>query len=112
MINTPENDTIHVQDRIKKNIRAAHEAAERSAAEFDARMRSERAAFVAAGGHAYPTDDGAVGGMTLRDYFAGQALSAIGESPNSPQAEAAFAYKMADAMLAQRKSTYRSGELP
>ena len=40
-------------------------------------------------------------GMTLRDYFAGQALAEIAES-NRPAACAKWAYQIADAMLAER----------
>jgi hypothetical protein len=48
-------------------------------------------------------------GMTLRDYFAGQALVGIlAATPNkifhSSQADASAAYKIADAMLAERVS--------
>jgi hypothetical protein len=93
-----------------KNMREQREAAERSAAEFDAKIKAERRAFKAAGGHAYPTDGDDETGMTLRDYFAGQALATIGESPNSPKAEAEFAYGMADAMLARRKVAPRTGD--
>jgi hypothetical protein len=65
---------------LKKNMRAQHAAAERSAAEFDAKIKAERAAFTAAGGHAYPTpDDASVSGcgMTLRQHYAGQAMQAL-----------------------------------
>jgi hypothetical protein len=42
-------------------------------------------------------------GMTLRDWFAGQALVMAKEgNPTCPQFEAEFAYKIADAMLAAR----------
>jgi hypothetical protein len=39
-------------------------------------------------------------GMTLRDYFAGQALAM--SMPDSPQHLADWAYRVADAMLAER----------
>jgi hypothetical protein len=56
------------------------------------------------GGSAYPTsnyDDG----MTLRDYFAGQALSSFGpdELECDPKQNAKWAYCIADAMLEARK---------
>jgi hypothetical protein len=66
------------------------------------------------GGPAFPTtkpldswgDPNA--GMSLRDYFAGQAMAgACGPAPDgwalSPQQHAAWAYEVADAMLAARK---------
>jgi hypothetical protein len=43
--------------------------------------------------------------MTLRDYFAAKAMQGAAASTmnySSPQAAAADAYKMADAMLAER----------
>jgi len=40
-------------------------------------------------------------GMTLRDWFAGQALAVIGNS-SCPSEHAFFAYELADAMLAER----------
>ncbi len=45
-------------------------------------------------------------GMTLRDYFAGQALAGIMADPNLTfpnERLASWAYKLADAMLAARK---------
>ena len=69
------------------------------------------------GGPAFPTDNeqqnGASSyhyqGMGLRDWFAGQALTGLQASPNvSPstpvKAMAEGAYRLADAMLAARKS--------
>ena len=55
----------------------------------------------------------AVGGMSLRDYFAGQALAAVIDvyrfdngggigSEHLPRNVAAHAYRLADAMLAER----------
>jgi hypothetical protein len=44
-------------------------------------------------------------GMTLRDWFAGQALSAFNGPPTNEaesQFRAAVAYQLADAMLAER----------
>ena len=41
-------------------------------------------------------------GMTLRDYFAGQALLRMDESADFPQGVAEWAYQVADAMLAAR----------
>ena len=70
------------------------------------------------GGPAYPTkvDDWADGwthrGMTLRDYFAGQALASIPlrgwndlRDTEKPDAWARLAYVIADAMLAAREVT-------
>ncbi len=44
------------------------------------------------------------GGMTLRDWFAGQALAGTINFPNAPDFEMAArqAYAMADAMIAER----------
>lgn len=46
-------------------------------------------------------------GMTLRDYFAGQALAGIFAHPTTPHQNAtdvgAYCYAMADAMLTARK---------
>jgi hypothetical protein len=42
-------------------------------------------------------------GMTLRDWFAGQALVAFGSFPANWNQRASDAYAMADAMLAARK---------
>lgn len=62
------------------------------------------------GGSAFPHSDpvrGAFSGMSLRDYFAGQALAglcATGES-DTPSAYAQVAYAMADAMFAERSKT-------
>ena len=58
---------------------------------------TKHAALQAAGGLASD--------MTLRDHFAGQALSSIGECPSPAKSEAKFAYEMADAMLEARKTT-------
>lgn len=49
------------------------------------------------------------GGMTLRDYFAGQAIAgACGPTPDgwslSPHSYAEWAYQIADAMIAARAS--------
>ena len=46
--------------------------------------------------------DPAFGGMTLRDWFAGQALPLI-KNASGPDETAFFAYLLADALLAQRK---------
>lgn len=60
------------------------------------------------GGPAFPVaPDDLVGskGMTLRDWFAGQALAGLSAqfgSELAPPAFAAFAYQLADAMLAAR----------
>jgi hypothetical protein len=42
------------------------------------------------------------GAMSLRDYFAGQALAACADNEDEPKAIAWFAYQIADAMLAER----------
>lgn len=66
------------------------------------------------GGPAFPSDNvttSGVKGMTLRDYFAGQALAAVyTRCDASPHAEvrtaeavAKCAYNVADAMLAARE---------
>ena len=44
-------------------------------------------------------------GMTLRDYFAAQAMNAFLSRPGSPfEKDAEYAYKMADAMMKARES--------
>jgi hypothetical protein len=45
--------------------------------------------------HSYP-------GMTLRDWFAGQALASFAQGDGA-KTRAAFAYEIADAMIAARK---------
>ena len=62
------------------------------------------------GGPAFPQDEfGGVKGMSLRDYFAGQALAsqiqalAVREGSWSPQRCVELAYEFADAMLAERE---------
>ena len=61
------------------------------------------------GGPAFPvviTEDDFFGGMTLRDYFAGQALTgmlAIPEHGYGFSDAAHDAYKFADAMLTERQ---------
>lgn len=58
---------------------------------------------------AFPSADGPFGGwnrgMTLRDWFAGQALAGLAASPMDMPAEAygLTAYAIADAMLAARE---------
>ena len=63
------------------------------------------------GGSAFPVVDGyhkdgrhrgGESGMTLRDYFAGQALAGI-DNDFSAQGRAIWAYECADAMLAARE---------
>jgi hypothetical protein len=53
-------------------------------------------------------------GMSLRDYFAAQALTGllhIGAEPTaSPRVLAEYAYKFADAMLAHRAAAAERGE--
>jgi hypothetical protein len=59
------------------------------------------------GGCAFP-NDGKWGngieepGMTLRDWFAGQAISTASKGYRAPEDIAAYAYEIADAMLAER----------
>ena len=44
-------------------------------------------------------------GMTLRDYFAAQAMNAFLSRPGSPfEKDAEYAYKMADAMMEARNA--------
>ena len=71
------------------------------------------------GGYAFPvsTMDGFTeNGMSLRDWFAGQALSITANEwffgpsmQQQPQAAAEFAYEVADAMLEARASTRSMG---
>lgn len=66
------------------------------------------------GGPAFPRDNGKIGGtegMSLRDWFAGQALAGLMADPglrptslNEVQHMAKRLYQMADAMLAARES--------
>lgn len=65
------------------------------------------------GGPAFPSEGEGHGnpkyhspGMSLRDWFAGQVLAASDGSV-SPEKEAAWAYKIADAMLAERAKAER-----
>lgn len=57
------------------------------------------------GGPAFPEGLDLSGGMTLRDWFAGQALAGqeIQYFEFSPEIVAAGAYALADAMLAERE---------
>ena len=61
------------------------------------------------GGTAFPTDyDRRGGGMSLRDWFAGQALVGLlaqetEEWGNESEVNARIAYRSADAMLAERQ---------
>lgn len=63
------------------------------------------------GGSAFPVagdslDDGYVEGMTLRDWFAGQALAglmAMQSSSVDPSSTAKRCFTLADAMLAERE---------
>lgn len=57
------------------------------------------------GGHVYPAEGD--GGLTVRDYFAGQALASLAQyrdvtTPALRADLAARCYEIADAMLAQR----------
>lgn len=59
------------------------------------------------GGPAFPVGNDIIqggAGMTLRDWFAGQALAGIlvNDGKSSPLAYAAWAYDLADAMLIER----------
>ena len=67
-------------------------------------------ASIKTGGAAFPleSDYGSQSGMTMRDYFAGQALAALLECSSIRDASvhnfaAALAYRVADAMIAERK---------
>lgn len=58
------------------------------------------------GGPAFPGENWGSKGMSLRDYFAGQALAGLLACPRTNGGEKAFAlhaYKYADAMLAERQ---------
>lgn len=60
------------------------------------------------GGPAFPYNfppDNPFGGegMSLRDWFAGQALAGMDVDGGSPETNARWAYRVADAMLAARK---------
>ena len=58
------------------------------------------------GGQAFPieSDYGSQKGMTLRDYFAAQTITQLEEfAAYSPEEAAALAYRVADAMIAERK---------
>jgi hypothetical protein len=50
-------------------------------------------------GHVFDGTDG----MSLRDYFAGQALPSLTENDRDPQVVAEEAYDYADAMIAERE---------
>mgnify|MGYP003385542557 CR=1 FL=1 len=56
--------------------------------------------------HAFPSPDGYHYGMTLRDYFAGQALAGYLANPISDDVSmngtSADCYRIADVMLAER----------
>ncbi len=61
------------------------------------------------GGHAFPRSGSAQWGMTLRDYFAGQALTGILAHPKTishnggvQPASITCAYEIADILLAKR----------
>jgi len=57
---------------------------------------------------AFPSPD--VRGMSLRDWFAGQALTAIDAPPLSNRGVALWAYGIADAMMAVRDEAPSTGE--
>lgn len=56
------------------------------------------------GGSAFPRDNmnAELSGMTLRDYFAGQAISGLSLT-DIPEKTAHWAYALADAMLKRRE---------
>lgn len=75
------------------------------------RMTDEKGSAVRDGGAAFPHDARDIGkapanGMSLRDYFAGQALNGMLAADTSavPRYTAIAAYDFADAMLAARTS--------
>lgn len=56
------------------------------------------------GGPAFPMPQGGRGGMTLRDYFAGQVLAGLGAGLScQPEQISKFSYIIADAMIEARK---------
>lgn len=58
------------------------------------------------GGSAFPrTSESNLTGMSLRDWFAGQALHSISPGPFNAEVCAKRAYEMADAMLQQREQS-------
>ena len=55
------------------------------------------------GGPAFPTEYGAVSGMTLRDYFAAKAMQQMAGGGHTTWADLATdAYAIADAMILER----------
>ena len=64
-------------------------------------------AFPTLGNIAFNSDWQSDDGMSLRDWFAGQALAGYFAAPNTPHQNAtdcaAYMYEMADAMVAARK---------
>lgn len=62
------------------------------------------------GGTAFPCSQEIIQeGMSLRDYFASQALIGLlakGNTPHDPKFDASCAYNMADAMIEERKPKY------
>jgi hypothetical protein len=70
------------------------------------------------GGPAFPhiPTHGSVDGMTLRDYFAGQALAGLSADPSATDNTSQFdmakwCYQMADAMLLVRQLDIYAGPL-
>lgn len=59
------------------------------------------------GGRAFPTQLGQCDGMSLRDWFAGQALQALIARNEDGNVNVSVAYKVADAMLLARETTAR-----
>jgi hypothetical protein len=84
-----------------------NDAAARSADDWKAIQAAERDAFIAAGGHAYPTHEDDEVGMTLREHYAGQAMQVMiqgfatrGGSPTSHIPELCLeAVRVADELL-------------
>lgn len=73
----------------------------------DAATAAITARLQAAGGPAFPVSLPGVGdngwhGMTLRDWFAGQALVGLAPQSAAVDSTARYAYRLADAMLAAR----------
>jgi hypothetical protein len=54
------------------------------------------------GGTAFPESDEQSNGMTLRDYFAGQAMGYILDKSATVTDAAKLAYRYADAMIEER----------
>lgn len=89
-------DTVRTQERVAEANRAY-------AANVAEHQRT--------GGQAFPSERGQ--GMTLRDYFAGQAITTFIKGENVTVSWAAeWAYGVADAMLVARKATQTTQGAP